>query len=139
KIYKDDEIVTEGESPLEITGLNPNTDVAKGTYKAVRVEDGEESEKVDIPAFKTLPIDVTDVTISPKTATLEEGETQQLKATVAPSNATDKSVTYASKAQGVASVDDKGLVTAKVAGEAEIVVTTNDGEKKDTCTVTVNE
>ena|SRR5699024_3315679 len=139
KIYKGDEVIVEGESPLTITGLDPNKDVAKGTYQAVRVEDEKESEKVDIPAFTTLPIAVTGVTVAPKTVSLEVGETQQLSATIAPSNATDKSVTYASKAQGVASVDDKGLVTAKVAGTAEIVVTTADGEFKDTCTVTVED
>lgn len=231
KIYKGKSVVVEGKSPLEIKGVGANKDVVKGEYQAVRVDGDKESERVDVPAFKTLPIavtgvtllpnamtgtagtasnrqlnptvepenatnkkvtykvtpattgltvnasgvlawtdkvpagkytvtvttsdgaktdtstltldepviEVTGVTISPKTAGLEVGETQQLSATVAPANATDKSVSYASKAQGVASVNASGLVTAKVAGEAEIVVTTTDGSKKDTCVVTVVE
>ncbi len=55
KIYKGDDVVVEGESPLSITGLDPSTEIEKGTYQAVRFEDEEESNRVDIPAFKTLP------------------------------------------------------------------------------------
>ncbi len=83
-------------------------------------------------------INVTGIDIEPKTATLEIGDTQQLTPTVTPANASDKTVTYASKAQGVAGVDDKGLITAKTAGTAEIVATTKDGNKNATCTVTIN-
>lgn len=139
KIYKGDEVVVEGESPLEIKGLGSNKSVAKGEYQAVRVEDDKESERVDVPAFKTLPIAVTGVTVKPTEVELEVGETQQLTPIVTPSNATNKAVTYASKAQGIAGVDDKGLITAKVAGKTEIVVSTVDGDKKAVCTVTVKE
>src|SRR5699024_2201092 len=116
-------------------GLTPNTEYS---FSVSEVIGDKESEKATIKV-KTDPIAVTGVTVAPKTVTLEEGETEQLSATVSPSNATDKSVTYASKAQGIADVDDDGLVTAKTAGIAEVVVTTNDGDKKDTCTVTVEE
>ena len=135
-IYQDDEkIDTTDNKEYEVTGLDPNTEYS---FAVTEVIDDKESEKATI-TVKTDPVKVTGVEVSPKTVTLEEGETHQLSATVSPSNATDKSVSYASKAQGVAGVDDKGLVTAKVAGEAEIVVTTNDDEKKDTCIVTVEE
>ncbi|MGM0206434.1 hypothetical protein IGI96_000903 [Enterococcus sp. DIV0421] len=55
-IYKteDNSKVAEGESPLAITGLDPETVVAEGDYQAVRVQDGRESEKVDISAFTVL-------------------------------------------------------------------------------------
>ena len=59
RVYKDDEVVVEGVSPLSITGISPNTDVAKGEYQIVRVINEKESERVDIPAFKTLPVKVT--------------------------------------------------------------------------------
>ncbi|HGF7906318.1 TPA: hypothetical protein QFN80_001961 [Enterococcus faecium] len=56
KIYKKDGTkVTEGESPLTITGIAANTQVAKGDYQATRLVNDVESMKVDIPAFKTLP------------------------------------------------------------------------------------
>src|SRR5699024_4265879 len=54
KIYKGDDVVVEGESPLSITGLDPNTEVEKGEYEVVRVKDDKESDRVDIPAFTTL-------------------------------------------------------------------------------------
>lgn len=60
KIYKGEDVVVEGESPLAITGLDTSTDVATGEYQAVRVDGDEESDRVDIPAFKTLPEITTD-------------------------------------------------------------------------------
>lgn len=135
-IYQDDELIGNTEDKeYTVEGLKPNTEYS---FSVSDVIGDKESEKATV-TVKTKPIAVTGVTISPKTATLEVGETKQLKVTVAPSNATDKTVSYASKAQGVASVDSKGLVTAKVAGKAEIVVSTKDGDKKDTCAVTVVE
>lgn len=136
-VYQDDELIAEEieEKEYIVEGLTPNTEYS---FSVSEVIGDKESEKATIKV-KTDPIAVTGVTVAPKTVTLEEGETEQLSATVSPSNATDKSVTYASKAQGIADVDDDGLVTAKTAGIAEVVVTTNDGDKKDTCTVTVEE
>lgn len=135
-VYKGDELIATTESKeYTVDGLEPDTEYS---FSVSEVIGDKESEKATI-TVKTKPINVTGVTIAPKTVSLEVGETQQLSATVAPSNASNKAVTYASKAQGVASVDNKGLVTAKVAGTAEIVVSTVDGDKKDTCTVTVEE
>lgn len=55
RIYKKDGTkVAEGISPISITGIAANTQVAKGDYKATRLVNGVESAKVDIPAFKTL-------------------------------------------------------------------------------------
>ena len=65
------------------------------------------------------------------------GQTVALTATVTPSNATDKTVTYSSSAEATATVDGNGVVTGIAAGEATITVTTNDGNKTDTCAVTV--
>lgn len=54
RIYKKDGTkVTEGASPLSISGLAAETAVAKGDFQAVRVTNDVESAKVDIPAFKT--------------------------------------------------------------------------------------
>src|SRR5690625_5303041 len=56
RIYKGDTVIIEGESPLAITGLDPNTDVEKGEYQVVRVDGDKESDRVDIPAFTTLSV-----------------------------------------------------------------------------------
>ena len=79
---------------------------------------------------------VTGVTLDPTTASLTVGETVTLTPTVAPDDATDKTVTWTSSDESVATVAD-GVVTAQGAGTATITVTTTDGSKTATCEVTV--
>jgi len=83
-------------------------------------------------------VPVTGVTITPTTATLGVGATQQLTPTVAPANATNKNVSYSSNNTGVATVNGSGLVTAIASGTATITVTTQDGAKTATAVITVN-
>ena len=85
----------------------------------------------------TVIYKVTDVSLDKSTLSLIEGENEQLIATVEPSNATNKTVTWSSSAESVATVDNSGKVTAVGAGTAQITVTTEDGNKTATCTVTV--
>lgn len=80
---------------------------------------------------------VSSVAIAPKTANITVGATQQLTPTIAPSNATDKTVSYKSSSDAIATVSASGLVTGKSAGEATITVTTKDGSKTDTSVITV--
>lgn len=84
-------------------------------------------------------IPVTGVGVSPSSDTLAVDDTLQLVATVYPINATNKEVAYSSSAEGVATVDSDGLVTAVAEGTATITVTTTDGGKTDTCAITVEE
>lgn len=83
------------------------------------------------------PIAVTGVTVSPASATVNAGATQQLTATITPSNATNTTVTWSSGNTAVATVNSSGLVTAVAAGTATITVTTQDGGKTATSTITV--
>lgn len=78
---------------------------------------------------------VTSVTVSSKTLNLEVGQTRTLTATVTPGNATDKTVTWTSSNDKVATVVD-GTVAAVGEGTATITATAANG-KKDTCKVTV--
>ncbi len=81
-------------------------------------------------------IAVTGITLDAD-ATINVGETKTLTATVAPDNATDKTVSWRSENETVATVAD-GVVTAVAAGTAVITATANDGSGvKATCTVTV--
>ena len=80
---------------------------------------------------------VTGVSLNKTSLSMTIGDTQTLTATVTPSNATDKSVTWSSSNTSVATVSSSGVVTAKAAGSATITVTTNDGGKRATCSVTV--
>lgn len=80
--------------------------------------------------------DVTGVTLDKTSATLMEGQTTTLTATVSPSDA-DQKVTWSTSNSSVASVSSTGKVTAKKAGTATITAKTADGGYKATCTVTV--
>ncbi|ODJ51803.1 hypothetical protein BFR40_07350 [Brochothrix thermosphacta] len=137
KIYKGNNVVAEGASPLSITGVAANTQIAAGTYKATRVKDDKESDKVDIPAFKTLPIAVTGITLNKTTLAKIVGETEKLTATVAPANATDKTVTWTTSDANIATVGADGTVTVIAIGSATI--TAKAGTKSATCVVTVSE
>ncbi|MEP6931162.1 MAG: Ig-like domain-containing protein, partial [Flavobacterium sp.] len=86
----------------------------------------------------TTSIAVTGVTITPTTATLNVGATQQLTPAVAPANATNKTVSYSSNNTGVATVNSGGLITAIASGSATITVTTQDGAKTAVSVITVN-
>ncbi len=89
--------------------------------------------------FSTSPATgVTGVTLSPAALNLLAGTTGTLTATVAPANAANKTVSFASSKPSVATVNSiTGAVTAVAAGTATITVTTAEGNKTATCTVTV--
>ena len=81
---------------------------------------------------------VTGVTLDNTTLELAVGESKTLTATVAASeDAPDKTVTWSSDKESVATVDKDGKITAVAAGEATITVKTNDGGFTATCKVTV--
>jgi uncharacterized protein YjdB len=86
----------------------------------------------------TVTQPVSGVSVSPTSATLNVGGTQQLTATVSPSTASNQNVTWSSSNTSVATVSNTGLVTAVAAGSATITVRTSDGGYTATCSVTVN-
>ena len=87
-----------------------------------------------------LIIYVTSVSLNATSATLNVGDTKQLYASVSPSSATDKSVSWSSSNSSVASVSSNGLVTANSSGSATITCKANDGSGKTaTCSITVKE
>ena len=80
-------------------------------------------------------IKVASVTVSLPSLTMEVGQTQQLEAEILPEDATNKTVTWASSDEAVATVSETGLVTVQGAGLAEI--TANSGGKSGIFTVIV--
>jgi uncharacterized protein YjdB len=80
---------------------------------------------------------VTGVSLNKETLSLVAGDTETLIAAVAPEDAANKAVTWASSAPAVAAVNDEGLVSAVAPGTEVITVTTADGGKTADCTVTV--
>ena len=93
-----------------------------------KAEDKKDDTTKDNVAVKSIKLNKTKVTLS-------KGKKVKLKATVAPSNATDKNVTFTSSNTKVATVNAKGVVTAKKAGKATI--TAKAGTKKAVCKIVV--
>ena len=90
------------------------------------------------PVANPEQVTATGISVSQSSAQLTVGETLQLTATVAPSNATNKTVTWRSSNTTVATVSGTGLVTAVSAGTATITATTTDGTNLSaTCQLTV--
>lgn len=83
---------------------------------------------------KAATVAVDKVTLDKTSAELTVGDTATIKATVTPDNATDKTVTWTSSDESVATVKD-GVVTAVKAGKATI--TAKAGDKTADCAVTV--
>lgn len=83
------------------------------------------------------PIPVTSVTVTPDTVTLIEGNTQQLMATVVPTDADDTSVSWSSSDTSIATVDSNGFVNAIAQGTATLTATTTDGNFQASSIITV--
>ena len=119
---------------------------AKGTVTAhkagaavitVETDEGAKTASCKVTVTAKAAVAVTEVTLNKSEPRLEEGKSEQLTATVAPANATNKTVTWSSNKPDVAAVDKDGKVTAHKVGEATITVTTTDGGKAASCTVRV--
>ncbi len=84
------------------------------------------------------PVLVNGITFNQAEAELTAGEKLQLEATIAPDNASDKSITWSSTNEAVAVVSESGLVTAVGSGTCLVKATANDGSGKSaSCLVTV--
>lgn len=83
------------------------------------------------------PVSVTGVSLNKNATTIAIGANETLTATITPANADNQAVTWSSNNTAVASVDQNGKVTGVSAGTATITVTTQDGNKTASCTVTV--
>ena len=112
------------------------TSVAAGTANiTVTTKDGGKTATCAVTV--SAPNGVTGVSVDPKEKLLSIGEELVIKAIITPEDATNKKVTWASDNEAVAKVDESGKVTSISEGTAKITVTTEDGGKTATCTVTV--
>ena len=103
----------------------------------VTTEDGSKTATCEVTVnAKVYP--VTGVSLNQTSVSLTEGDDFDLTATVYPSNATNKKVTWSSSDTSVASVKN-GMVVAIKPGTAIITVTTEDGNKTATCEIIVSE
>lgn len=112
-----------------IKGVGEGTATITATTK-----DGGFTDTCEVTVYSSP---VTGITLSDKVIELGTGYTANLKATVYPTNATDKSVTWTSADPAVASVSSDGTVTGLSYGKTTVTATTNDGGKTASCIVKV--
>ncbi len=118
-----------------INELNTSQDIkvdGNGTIK-------DKTGSGNVTTGESQNISVTGVSLNKTATTIEVGKTEKLTATVQPTNATNQKVTWKSSNEDVATVGTDGTVTANAVGTADITVTTEDGGKTATCTVTAKE
>ena len=118
--------------------------VENGTVTAVKVgtalitataADG--SGKSAVCLVTVMPVAVSELTLTPATLSLEQGESGLLSAAV-NADATDQTLRWHSSNETVVTVAD-GAVTALGAGTAVVTVSSADGKKTASCTVTVTQ
>ena len=85
---------------------------------------------------KYIPVSSVKLNVSSE-VTLQKGATIALVATVLPSNASDKTVTYKSDNPSIATIDNNGIVTGKGVGRTTITITSNGGGTPATTIINV--
>ena len=117
----------------KITALKPGI-----TTVTVETEDGGYTATCNVTVIDSSIVSVTGVKLSATVAELTIGNSKQLTAAIAPTNATNKGVTWSSSNTNVASVSSSGVVVAKGEGTATITVRTDDGGYTAACTIRVS-
>jgi 5-hydroxyisourate hydrolase-like protein (transthyretin family) len=83
------------------------------------------------------PVAATSISLDKSTSALNVGSSEQLIATVSPSNASNKNVIWSSSNTAIATVSSGGLVTAVAQGSATITAKSEDGNYTASCVYTV--
>ena len=111
------------------------TAVAAGSATITASAGGKSAScQVTVKATQTV-VEVESVTLDRHELTLKEGETNRLVATVSPSNATDKTISWATSNPAIVSVDKEGNVKGVAVGTATVAA--SHGNLSDACKITV--
>jgi uncharacterized protein YjdB len=116
----------------DTTGTTVETVETKTLAKALPTLEGQGT------ADSAETVAVTSVSLNKSSIELAVGDTKTLTKTISPSNATISNVEWTSSNPNVVAVSANGRIRGISAGKATITVTTDDGAKTATCTVTVS-
>lgn len=117
--------ITKGDNSFMVIETNLTTNSSKLLKYSYEVQENKEI------AIENINLNKTEVSIT-------KGESYELIATIIPSNATDKNLTWSSDNENVAKVEN-GKVTAVSEGTATITAISKDGGHTATCKVTVTQ
>jgi len=125
---------------VSASGLITGVGVGTATVTVTTDDGGKEAYcTIIVSASNTA---VTGISLNNSSATINSingiGEKETLKTVISPNDATNQNVTWSSSNTDIATVSPGGLVTAVNGGTAIITVTTADGNKTASCTVTVD-
>ena len=127
-------------SIVSVTSAGLVNGVSEGSAIITATCIGENGQNVSNSlTIKVSRIAVTGVSLNVTSKDVAIGKETTLVATVSPSNASNKNVTWSTDAPAVATVSSEGVVNAKAIGKANITATTVDGEYTATCEINVVE
>ncbi len=123
-------------SNTSVATVSGGTIYARGVGSATITAMTSNGKKATVHVTVTsTEIPVTSIKLNSTSMTLARGQTANLVATVSPSNATNKKITYTSSNGSVATIDNKGKIKAVNVGTTTITVSS--GNKTARCTVKV--
>lgn len=125
-------VESDGTTEATVTGVKAGTARITVTTKNNKTATCD----VTVTSAGTAEVEITGITLDKTTLSVEEGKTAKLVPTIAPANATDKTLTWKSDKEDVAKVAQDGTVTGVKAGTARVTVTTKNN-KTASCTVMV--
>ena len=105
---------------------------------SVATVDGNKTADCKI-VVKPKEISVSSITLDKTSVSLYVGETIKLNATISPDDATNKTLTWTSSDETIASIDEDGNIKAQGEGSTTIIVSSVSGEVSASCEVIVKE
>ena len=122
---------------ITLHDLKTNTKYYYVAALTLTVNNREYKYYTDVHSFETLPVvPATSVSLDKTSLELPQGESYKLVATVLPENTTDK-LTWETSDPDVATVDENGIVTAKMLLGGEAIISAIAGDQKAECNVTI--
>lgn len=110
---------SENEKIASVTPEGVVTGLAKGNARIVGT--ALDGSKIRVNTSVKVVQKAEEITFQNAEVTLDTGKTVQLRATVLPKTTDDKTVTWSSSDESIASVDSKGKVTAVSLGDCDII------------------
>lgn len=119
---------------LHPNGICPYSSNKKSTSSS----SSKKSTSSSSTSKKTTTVYATKIKINENVENIRIGDNQTLTATITPSNATDKSITWKSSDENIATINSEGKIVAKNSGTVDITVSTSNG-KTNTIKIDVQE